>query len=160
MTLTHGQKVLRAIEALIGQVRTSNGYRTESGSRVERQAPIFTKPNDDCDWQTLVYQESKERKTGAVARDYVVGMLVNIDILTRAGQGREPDLIEEIDEDICRAVEVQSGRLYLGDVHIGSIQINETTLIPDLINSGLLGLRIQLRIQFRERWGSPATITP
>ena len=53
---------LQAIEALLSNVRTGNGYATEVGADI-RLSPLFAELADDADWQTLVYTASESYGT-------------------------------------------------------------------------------------------------
>jgi len=156
--MTHGQKVLRAVAALVTAVRTSAGYATEAGADVQIQSPAFFTPPELGDQVTLVYSPEKQRTPSIGNREYPVAMTVGIDALVKRVVGTETDQLELLDLDLVKALQPENMRLLYEGARLGSIVIVETVTITDLVESGWIGLRVTLRANYRERYGDPSTV--
>ena len=156
--MTHGQKVLRAVAAMVAAVRTSAGYATEAGANVQIQAPAFFVPPELGDCITLVYSATKERSPSIANRETPVSMTVGVDALVKRQPGQESDQLEALDADLAQALQPENMRLLYEGARLGSIAITETVTISDLVESGWIGLRVTLRANFRERYGDPSTV--
>lgn len=144
---------LAAIGALVSGIRTANGNATEVGADV-RLSPIFATLADDADWQTLVYTArefygaSPEQDTGIDGgqRIYQLSLDINIDAHRRLDGALAAHHAAEIKADVRTAMLPRSGRLLLDGVLVGAIRYLGNELIPEALNSGVLGIRTRVRV--------------
>ena len=144
---------LAAIAALVTGIRTGNGNDTDCGEYV-RVSPLFAEMADDDDWQTLVYTASEtygnkpEDDTGIAGnqRIYQLTLNINIDAHRRLDGELAAHHAAQIKADIRTAMLPRSGRLLLDGVEVGAIRYLGNELIPELLPSGVLGIRTRVRV--------------
>ena len=118
-------------------------------------SPVYADLTDDTDTESLVYVSAEQLGDGTNGiqgnmRDYPVALTINVDTHTRIDQGRESQQVERIKADHRRALLPPSGILTLDSARVGSIAYLNNTLITDLLGSGVIGLRSQCLVKFRE----------
>lgn len=159
MTASLGERALLAVEVLLLQIRTANGYVTESGANV-LVSPVYVDMEDGADWETLVYVASeintadgKGEQTSIAGnmRTYWSVMTINIDVHTRIDPVRAGVQVEQIKDDVRAAMLPEHGILYLSGARVGSLHYIGSTLITDLLGAGVIGLRSQAVVKAQNR---------
>lgn len=144
---------LQAIEALLSNVRTGNGYATEVGADI-RLSPLFAELADDADWQTLVYTAREfygakpEEDVGIDGgqRIYQLALDINIDAHQRLNAALAAQDAALIKADVRTVMLPRSGRLLLDGVLVGAIRYLGNELIVDALTKGVLGIRTRVRV--------------
>ena len=154
MTLPLSEQALVGVADLVAEIRTANSWHTEAGGLVVL-SPLFPEMHEDIDWQTLVYIASEQYgRDGAGIqgnmREYPVALTINVAAYSRFQPGDDGRLAEKIKSDLRRAMLPASGRLLYAGAGVGSILLLSTALIPDLIQSGIVGVVAQVVVKYSE----------
>ncbi len=153
MTASTEERALLAIEALLLELRTANGYATEVGADV-RLSPLFAELADDADWQTLVYTASEsygakpDDDEGIVGnqRSYHLALVMHIDAHRRLDVPKTAQHAAQIRDEVRTAMLVRSGRLLLDGVLVGAIRYLGNELITEALTKGVVGVRTRVRV--------------
>ena len=159
--MTHGERIVAALVALVSGIRTANGYLTEAGADVQ-DMPLFTPFGEDGDdeWHTLVYESSEDLNGSAGSHgngqtDVAVLPTYNIDVFWRG-----PSLgkaYQRVKRDLRKAL--LPGRIEDTTGALGALTVYGPTLITDQLSAGIVGLRQPVSVQHWERVGDPDDIT-
>jgi len=159
--VTHGERIVAALVALVSGIRIANGYLTEAGADTQ-DTPMFTPFGEDGrdEWHTLVYESIEELNGGAGSHgngqtDVAVLPTYNIDVFWR-GPNPGP-AYQRVKHDLRKAL--QPGRIEDSAGTLGALTVYGPTLITDQLSAGIVGLRQPVSVQHWERVGDPDNIT-
>lgn len=154
MTLPLSEQALIGVADLVADIRTANSWHTEAGGIVVL-SPLFPEMEKDVYWQTLVYIAAEQygRDGSGIQgnmQNYPVTLTINVAAYARFQPGSDGRLAEKIKSDLRRAMLPASGILLHDGARVGSILLLSTALIPDLIQSGIVGVVAQVVVKYSE----------
>lgn len=161
MTQSLGERALLAVEALLLPVGIANGWNTDAGLQV-RVSPVFVDLTKDLYWETLVFT-NEEQISGfqggpvvAVSRRISVGHFITVATFTATDPGREAQQFQRIKGDHRKALSPATGGLYDASGAIGQIEHIGSTFIAEKLDTGVMGVSTQIKVNYIEAWGDPS----
>ena len=149
MTSTR-QSALAVLQARLSQIRISNGYNTDAGARLFIGEQPVLGPSDPLASLAIVVRGDEPGHQG---ENVVVKLPVGIQAIVRADAEDPWKTIEEIIEDIKRAVEIDHdlGRLLI----LRGLGRGETQPLDRESGGTFVGAEVEYRLTFIEGWGTP-----
>lgn len=149
MTSTR-KSALDEILARLAAIRITNGYNTDAGARLFiGEQPVLGPSDPEASIAVVV----REDEAGYQGENVVVRLPVAIQAIVKADAADPFSTVEDIIEDIKRAVETDhdlGGRLVRRGLERGSTQPLDRES-----GSEFIGAEVQYRLIYAEQWGAP-----
>lgn len=149
MTSTR-QSALQVLQARLSEIRVANGYNTDAGERLFIGEQPILGPSDPLASLCIVVRATEPGKQG---ENVLVRLPVGVQAIVRADSADPWSTIEQVIEDIKRAVERDHD---LGGYLIRrGLERGQEEPLDRESGSTFIGAEVEYRLVFAEAWGAP-----